>query len=274
MGMGNVIDVNKENFASEVLERSHQQLVVVDFYAHWCGPCQLLKPILEKLTQEYDITLAKVDIDDSPTLATRYGVSGVPDVRFGWKGQLKPGFVGVQGEAQIHALLAQYGLQSPLDQELALIQAEQAAGNLDAGKERFANLIRQYPDRPPLMMAAATFLAQIGSIESAQKLLSAVPASDRVTYAQAENIRALIAIKQSMANLSQETEADRQYASALEKLCQADYEPALQGLLGLIESHRKTHGEAARKAMLVIFGLLGDEQPLTKTYRKQLMLVL
>jgi putative thioredoxin len=272
--MGAIIEVNKDNFASEVLERSHQQLVVVDFFAHWCGPCQLLKPILEKLTEEYDITLAKVDIDDSPVLATRYGVSGVPDVRFGWKGQLKPGFVGVQNETQIQALLAQYGIHSPLDAELALIQAEQAAGNLDSVKQRFSKLISQYPNRPQLMMAAATFLVQIGSLESAQKLLNAVPASDRATYAQAENIRALMAIRQGMPELSQETEPDRQYATALEHLCQANYEPALAGLLSLIESHRKTHGEAARKAILVIFGLLGDENLLTKTYRKQLMLAL
>jgi putative thioredoxin len=272
--MGVVVEVNQENFASEVLERSHQQLVLVDFYAHWCGPCQLLKPVLEKLAQDYDITLAKVDIDESPKLATRYGISGVPDVRIGWQGGLKPGFVGALAEPQIQDLLSQYGLQSHLDRELALIQTEQAAGHLDAVKQRFSDLIRQYPDRPKLMMAAATFLVQIGSFESAQKLLNVVPASDRATYAQVETIRSLIGLKQQLAELSQETEADRHYATAIEQLCQANYEPALTCLLNLIEEQRQTHGEAARKAILVIFGLLGDEHPLTKTYRKRLMLAL
>jgi putative thioredoxin len=272
--MGTVVDVNRDNFASDVLERSHQQLVVVDFYAHWCGPCQLLKPILEKLAQDYELTLAKVDIDASPELATRYGVSGVPDVRFGWQGGLKPGFVGALSEPQIQDLLSQYGLQSHLDQALASIQAEQMAGNVEGAKQQFGQLIQQYPDRPKLMMAAATFLVQIGSFESAQKLLAAVPASDRSTYAQAENIRALIGLQQQLPTLGQTTDAEQAYISAIQNLLKTDYEAALIGCLSLIEQHRKTHGDLARKAMLIVFGLLGDDHPLTKSYRKQLMLAL
>ena len=55
--------------------------MLVDFFAQWCGPCQMLKPIIEKLAQEYDFVLAKVDIDQSPELAHTYGVEGVPDVK-------------------------------------------------------------------------------------------------------------------------------------------------------------------------------------------------
>jgi putative thioredoxin len=272
--MGAIVEVNQDNFVAEVLERSMQQLVVVDFFATWCGPCQLLKPILEKLTQEYEFTLAKIDIDANPILASKYHVNGVPDVRLGWQGTLQQGFVGVIAEPQIRDILGKYGLQSNLDQELVLIQAEQAAGQIDAVKQRFSVLIKQYPDRPQVMMAAATFLVNIGSFDSAQKLLAAVPMSDRVTYAQAENIRALMGLKQQLKDLSQDTETDRNYAAAIEQLCTGQYESALTNLLNLVAEHRRYNNDAARKAMLVIFGVLGDDHPLTKTYRKRLSLAL
>ena len=76
--MGISIDVTPDTFVQEVIERSQHQLVVVDFFAQWCGPCQMLKPILEKLVQEYDFALAKVDIDQNPELANQYRVEGVP----------------------------------------------------------------------------------------------------------------------------------------------------------------------------------------------------
>lgn len=274
MGTGSIVEVNQDNFAAEVLERSQAQLVVVDFFATWCGPCQLLKPILEKLTQEYAFTLAKVDIDASPLLASKYQVNGVPDVRLAWQGALQQGFVGVVAEPKIRDILAKFDLRSLLDQELAEIQAEQAAGQIDAVKQRFGRLIQQYPDRPQVMMAAATFLVQIGSFESAQKLLAAVPVTDRISYTQAENIRALMGLKQQLPDLSQATDTDRDYAGAITQLCAGQYEAALTSLLQLVAEQSQSQKDAARKAMLVIFGVLGDDHPLTKTYRKRLSLAL
>ncbi|UWU45879.1 thioredoxin family protein [Limnospira platensis] len=92
--MGYAIDVNQDNFQAEVIDKSWETLVMVDFFATWCGPCQIMKPILERLTTEYDFILAKVDVDQNPELASQYGIQGVPDVRMVTKGEVKPGFVG------------------------------------------------------------------------------------------------------------------------------------------------------------------------------------
>ena len=92
--MGISIEVDNTTFDTEVLKNSHKKPVLVDFYATWCGPCKMLKPILEKLVQEYDFILAKVDVDQNPHLAQTYGIEGLPDVRVVSVGEVKTGFVG------------------------------------------------------------------------------------------------------------------------------------------------------------------------------------
>jgi len=76
--MGYSIEVDGTNFDSEVIEKSYLNTVILDFYALWCGPCKLVKPMLEKLASEYNFILAKIDIDKNPELAEQYDVEGVP----------------------------------------------------------------------------------------------------------------------------------------------------------------------------------------------------
>ncbi|AFY90337.1 MULTISPECIES: tetratricopeptide repeat protein [Chroococcidiopsis] len=272
--MGRSIEANQNNFATEVIERSQQQLVLVDFFAQWCGPCQVLKPILEKLVEEYNFTLAKVDIDKNPELAQAYRVEGVPDVKIFSQGQMQPGFVGVLPEAQIRELLAQYGLKSTLDTEIEAIQLDRAAGNIETAKQRFRELIELYPQNPKLAIAAAEFLIGIGSLESAEKLLAAVPSGSREYDAKVRTLRELMQWQHQAAQLGPETDLDQQYLQAAQLTLKGDYESALSILLAMVERDRKYQNDAARKAMITIFGLLGDDHPLTKSYRKQLTLVL
>ncbi|MEB3268642.1 MAG: thioredoxin domain-containing protein, partial [Leptolyngbya sp.] len=112
--MAQVLEVTSPTFEETVLEASLERPVVVDFYAQWCGPCQMLKPLLEDLAAEYDFTLAKVDIDQNPELARIYQVQGVPDVKVAVQGQLQSGFVGMLPEPQLREWLQTLGLQSGL----------------------------------------------------------------------------------------------------------------------------------------------------------------
>ncbi len=269
--MGSALDVTSANFSTAVLQASYSQPVLVDFAATWCGPCQMLKPLLEKLVAEYDFILAKVDIDRSPDLARQYAVEGVPDVRVVQQGEVRPGFVGALAEPQLRAFLRdELQLQSALDRGLAAAQALIDQGDEVAAKRFFDRLFDQFPEQPAVVLAAAKFLIRRGQAAEAQPLLAAIDPSDRQHYPQAQALLALADL-QAIAQLPPENELDRQYAAAAQLALAEDYAGALQGFLDLVRTARQYRDDGARKAMLALFGLLGRDHALTKHYQQQLM---
>ena len=98
-----ILDVNEATFENEVVLRSHQVPVVVDFWAVWCAPCSMLTPILERQAIEAGggFLLAKVNVDENPNLSIRYGVRGIPAVKAFVDGKVVSEFVGAQPESRV-----------------------------------------------------------------------------------------------------------------------------------------------------------------------------
>ena len=269
--MGLSIDVDSSGFATEVLEKSYEKPVLVDFFAQWCGPCQLLKPMLEGLVKEYDFVLAKVDIDQSPDLANTYGVEGVPDVKIFSQGEVTNGFVGVMQEPQLRELLAQLNLKSDLELGLEKIQKAEARGDVDTVKRLFNQLIERFPENRKLILEAAQFLISQERVDSAVKLLGVIQPHEKAYFSQAQGLQAIIQFKQTIVNPTLETELDELYLKACRSAIEESYEAALSNFLEIVRRDRTYKQDGARKALLALFNLLGDDHPLTKDYRKKLM---
>lgn len=271
--MGTSIEVNSANFQEEVVDASYQRPVLIDFFATWCGPCQLLKPMLEKLVNEYDFVLAKVDIDRNPELAQAYHVEGVPDVRVVQEGKMYSGFVGVLPEPKLREFLGQLNVQSGLNDGLVAIQAAIASGQTEQAKALFSQMIEQYPQSRELAILAARFLIEQDKLGAAEKLLSSIEEHEKPFFTQAEALRQLIQLKSDIQKPPTH-ELDPAFYQAANQILLGDYESALQGLLDIVSKNRKYRDDGARKTMLMVFGLLGDDHPLSKHYRKQLTLIL
>ena len=99
------MEVTEATFETEVIERSHERPVVVDFWAEWCAPCRQLGPVLERAAAERDVLLAKIDTDANPELARRYGIRGIPAVKAFRRGHVVREFVGALPPAAVEQFL-------------------------------------------------------------------------------------------------------------------------------------------------------------------------
>ena len=280
--MGNVGD---DDFDQLVLERSREVPVLVDFWAPWCGPCRVIGPILERIAEDMagQLELVKLNVDDNPISAARFRIQGIPAVKLFRGGKVAGEFVGALPESRIRAFLeehipSQAAIQAAraverLDDGDAEGAREAALAALAAGPAPAADLVLARValgarDFDGAVAHAQAIAASAGEWDTAQAIAAAAELGrEAVLAGDPATLRARIASNPP-------GEVADVFALAVHLLLDGDPAAALDELLALVARDRRWRDEAARRAMLTIFSLIGVRSPLADDYRRRLSLLL
>lgn len=276
-------DVSTERFEIDVLAKSREIPILIDFWAEWCAPCRQLKPILEKVVAEYGgrVLLAKVDTDKEAQVASLFGVRSLPTVVLLKDGQPVDGFMGAQPEGAVREFLAQH-LGPPandLNGEFAELPHDQA---LEAPEDTVARLqaaIEAEPDKDELKLDLALALLRIGDAATAEGLLDALPANlsedDRARRARSQlSFARVIGDAPSRGDLERRIAADPADLDARHKLgvrllLEGDAAAGLQQFLEILQRDRSFGEDLGRRSMIDAFRIIEDED-LVGQYRRRM----
>ena len=274
-----VIDVSTETFETEVLQRSLQTPVLVDFWATWCGPCKSLGPVLEKLAGEYGgaFVLAKVDVDKEQQIAAAFQIRSVPSVFLLVNGQPVDAFQGALPEGQLRQFLQQHGIEP-----LAAPPAEPAElAPLDPHAEvvRLRHAVQDAPDQDELKLDLALALLRTGAATEAEQLLDALPANlatdDRSIRARARlGFAALLKDAPPVPVLEQAIAANQgdlkaRHLLAVHQLVGGDAAAGLEQLIEMLRRDRGYQDGLPKKALIDAFRIVEDED-LVGQYRRKM----
>jgi putative thioredoxin len=273
-------DVSLEEFEARVLQPSLTVPVVVDFWAPWCEPCKVLKPMLEKLAEEYKgrFLLAKVNSDENPEIAQHFGVRSIPSVKVLFQGQLVDEFNGALPEGRIREFLDRVALPAEpggnLREEAAALVA---AGQLEDALALLVEATRAAPDDEAVRLDAIDVLMQLGRHDEAGQLLAA---DFKQEGDRANSLRARLALAEGAADtapLEAKLAADPDdHATRLELsrayAAQGRFREALEAALEVTRRDRFFAEGAGRTALLQLFEALAGEQydDLVREFRRKL----
>lgn len=278
-----IIDVDMSGFVSQVIEKSTQVPVIVDFWAPWCEPCKTLGPIIEKVVQEAAgaVILAKVNIDEAKEIAEQMQIRSVPTVVAFVEGRPVDAFAGIKSESEIREFLGKIApnmAPSEIETILNFANEAYAADNLDEAGAAFSQALQLEAENPLAIAGLANVLVKLGDHENAEQVLSGAP--DQSDPAISAAIAAL-----EVAKLSSEVGDIESLKATLEKnvddhqtrfdlslalWANGAQEEAADELLHIFAVDKEWQDDAARKQLLKYFEMAGPTDPFTIATRRKL----
>lgn len=273
-----ITNVTLDTFPALVIDRSQQVPVVVDFWATWCAPCQVLMPLLARLSQEYQgkFVLAKVNTDQERDLAQQYGVRNLPTVKIFRHGKVVAEFMGAQPESVVRSYLDRY-IDRKSDQLRQQAATARQQGDLDSALGYLRQATELEPNNQEIQIELAQLFVEQDDLSSARSILNAFPDDQSkvqtlISYIEFAEIARNVnhpAMETRLATDSLDHEA--RYCLAMEWVVAKKYQEAMDYLLEIVRHDREFRNDGARKALLTIFELLGNDHDLVTRYRKRLL---
>ncbi len=286
-----------DRFRSAVVEPSMTSLVILDFWAEWCGPCKALTPLLEKVAADYadkGVVLAKVNVDEEQFIAAQFQVRSIPTVYALFQGQPVADLTQARSESQLKGMLDQLLAKLPISGGAAQVQdiapllamGEQVLGEGDA--ERAMSIFAQIAEIDPACGAAhgglIRALIAAGELDEAEGVLAALPAE---LTADAEVARARAALDLARARpedselaalraaaAERPSDMPAQFAFAEAAFAAGERDTAADTLLAMVAADRDWNEGAAKAKLLQIFEAVGLEDPWVAATRRRLSLIL
>jgi len=280
-----VIEISGASLQEQVVEKSREVPVLVDFWADWCAPCKMLLPILLKLADEYQgkFQLVKINTEVERELAAQHGIRSLPTLRLYLNGEVVEEILGAQPEAALRTLIDGY-IQRESDLRLQEALTSHQQGDTSGALALLEQAYRDDPDNPRLPLPYARLCIEDNQFERADQILQALPRELR-EQPETAGLQQLVELARSLSDapglkeLENVLRADAgqsavRYQLAARQTLAADYDNALINFLELLKRDRNYGDGAAQRGLLAIFALLGDQDPRVTSYRRQMFTLL
>ena len=288
-----IIEVITENFMTDVIERSKETPVIVDFWAPWCEPCKQLTPVIEKIVREKNgnVILAKMNIDESPEVAQQLKIQSIPAVMAFNEGQPVDGFIGVQPEKNITEFINKISSlknSSTIEENIIAGKKYINDGDIETASLVFSEILKIEPENISAKSMLARCLLRSNQIDEAENIINSLPAnaesnqdfisvrSEAEIFKNAKNNPISNEQEDILRNDIDKNPKNQQLKLDLAKLLLAkgENENAINELLKIIEFDPKWNDGEARKQLIEIFNILGNENILVTEGRKKLSTML